>query len=535
MDRKGENMFKRLAGVVVLLTVCGTAAAEYGFESIDSLAPSAVAARDITIGDVSGDGRDDALVLAGGTDPSYRERLLVYLQDSNGTLAPPMALDYGGNEFDWDHKVRLADLDNDGDQDIVVTRGHFFSLLRNDGDMQFSSSQAEMTGETTEFDFLDVDSDGILDIVALNYWSGEITGAIYFGDGDSGISGSSALDIPGGTHLQLADMDADGRRDLVYLRHDRSAILIHSQQGTSFSADYVSIPMAFRWYSDTEGMAVADFDNDGEPEVAVQRMTGFQSKTFVYGRRQDGRYRIDSIRPSHFAARGLLALDIDRDGGMDVLQTPAGGAYIGLNFGTSAGLGPQHLFLAGGVGFQMRTAVGDLNGDGFLDVALSDYGQGVDYLRGRAIPRNADVGVSLGLTSTVAAVRLDNHGEFAESQPLELTLRLDARFGGVTAADVPDGCSADPWPGDITFRCAITTLPPGSNRTLLFPVTVPARSTPNHLTATASVETDPSDLRRDNNVASKRLVIIPSNIRRTSTPSAGRTITVPGMAASRGF
>src|SRR3990170_3231711 len=90
---RGSDMYKQMAIAIALSCVCATAMAGYGFEPIAALAPDAAGARAVAVGDVTGDGRDDVVLLGGGSHPFFRNRVVLYAQTPAG-FAPPVAIDY---------------------------------------------------------------------------------------------------------------------------------------------------------------------------------------------------------------------------------------------------------------------------------------------------------------------------------------------------------------------------------------------------------------------------------------------------------
>lgn len=79
--------------MLALAVACGNSFAGHGFEpartAMDSINPSAV-----VVADVSGDDKDDLLVLTGEW-PSDPARVHVLVQRPDGTLAPPLSYGFG--------------------------------------------------------------------------------------------------------------------------------------------------------------------------------------------------------------------------------------------------------------------------------------------------------------------------------------------------------------------------------------------------------------------------------------------------------
>lgn len=78
--------------------------------------------------------------------------------------------------------------------------------------------------------------------------------------------------------------------------------------------------------------------------------------------------------------------------------------------------------------------------------------------------------------------------------------------------ELPQGCFA--FPGnvsDMEVTCSQQpALAPGAHRNLAFPITIPPSASRNKLTARATVTSSDSELRTDNNSATKWLLIPPA-------------------------
>jgi len=76
----------------------------------------------VAIGDVNGDGLQDIVVTYGGNRPD--SKIGVFLQSPAGTLQPAMSYD----SYDIPEPVVIADLNNDGKQDVIVAHGGWDAL-----------------------------------------------------------------------------------------------------------------------------------------------------------------------------------------------------------------------------------------------------------------------------------------------------------------------------------------------------------------------------------------------------------------------
>jgi hypothetical protein len=129
--------------------------------------------------------------------------------------------------------MSLADLDGDGDIDILMSNGdaldtqpdpkpyHGVQWLENRGNLQFEFHDIGRFYGAAVAAAGDVDGDGDLDVVAgswLNFWDDPRRQSLvwYENDGRKGFSGRGLLGRPTGiVALALADVTGDDRVDIV--------------------------------------------------------------------------------------------------------------------------------------------------------------------------------------------------------------------------------------------------------------------------------------------------------------------------------
>lgn len=494
-------MYKQMAAAMILSCACATAMADHGFEPMAAIAPDAAGAVAAAVGDVTGDGRDDVVVLARGTQSFYRNRVLLYAQVAGG-FAPPVAIDYHPEPTNYEARgtgIALFDLDADGDLDIVVSHGDFTSaalaVLRSDGN-GFTAITTPVGDGLQQMEFTDVDGDGHTDLIGQSDYHGVV---VHPGDGAGGFGMATTVSY-GSEPFQLIDMDGDGRKDLIH--HAWNVVHLFRHEGTGFS--FKARELLTTSYDSR--LVVADFNGDDRPDMMVSNGSSSRHAILFYPQGDNGTFRRKSPLGAAFGDVDRLgAADVDGDGRADLLMLDRFYARtLGVKLARANGdFAPSVAHETADV---WSFSAGDINDDGLQDVVLVGRNGGVSYLASRGSANGADLAVFLGLDSGAAAVRVENRGDMGASNH-QFSLRLDPRLGSVsTAAGMPDGCYGyTDWSGSLLINCQMPPLAAGAHHQRIFPLTITAPAPRTRLTGTAQVGGAWSDLRPDNDAAMKSI------------------------------
>ena len=244
----------------------------------------------IAIGDVDGDGMEDLYLCQPGGLPNQ-----LFLQNPDGSLreAPK------GHGADWLERSRsalIADLDNDGDRDLVVLCNTHALVMANDGNGTFArTALLKMNGSPFSCALADYDLDGDLDLYVCNY--GDLWGgfgdlnerfplpyhdannggpnALFRNDGDLRFSNVTTISglHQNNTRWSLAcaweDFDKDGDQDL-YVANDFGRNCLYRNDGGTFT----DIAPQAEVEDLSPGMSVSwgDANRDGWMDLYVSNM-----------------------------------------------------------------------------------------------------------------------------------------------------------------------------------------------------------------------------------------------------------------------
>ncbi len=122
----------------------------------------------LAVGDANGDGLDDVYLCQGGGLPN-----LLLVQNADGTLRDS-SREAGVDFLESTRSALFADLDNDGDQDLIVAVSHSVLLLENDGAGRFSArARLPRVNDAFSLAAADYDGDGFLDFYICGYQARE--------------------------------------------------------------------------------------------------------------------------------------------------------------------------------------------------------------------------------------------------------------------------------------------------------------------------------------------------------------------------
>lgn len=260
----------------------------------------------LAIADFTGDTISD---LAVGNAGSSTVTILVGVGD--GTFTAGGVFDAGF--FVQPRDIDTADLDNDGDTDIVVTsEANQIRVMHNDGTGSFAPPIFTVViGTVSAVELADVNGDQIPDAVVSDFNGFELE--VAFGDGVGGFGPMAQYDsIVTPSDVKLADMDQDGDLDVI-VSGTFGDIAVHTNAGNGTFDAYTSntalgVPLA---------LDTADLDMDGHPDVIVATMSTTPETISLFPGIGNGTLGAEIAYPGLQGANGVVMSDFDNDGATD--------------------------------------------------------------------------------------------------------------------------------------------------------------------------------------------------------------------------
>ncbi len=332
----------------------------------------------IAVADLNGDGVPDIVAVNPNT-----LTLSVLLGNGDGTYRPLTAYAVGNDPT----AVAIGDLNGDGYSDLVVMNSlsNTFSVLLGNGDGTFEPQQTYVVGGPPNGQFYgsdlalgDFNGDGKLDIMATN--SMDNTLKMFIGNGDGTFqAGVPITTVSPGSTFAVADLNGDGTVDLAVQAAGSVSVLLGNGDGTFKAAVSYTVPN-----DDATYVAIGDFNGDGKPDLAV---TSYDIGVNILLGNGDGTFQSPKTYISYSAGGqsnvAMVLGDFNGDGKLDVALSDSLGSYELENNGVTYVFGGGVYVLFGngdgtlqavkgyGAGDWRSAAAGDFNGDGRLDLAFA--------------------------------------------------------------------------------------------------------------------------------------------------------------------
>ena len=291
----------------------------------------------------------------------------LFKNNRNGTFTD-VTEKAGLSRSGWGQGCCVGDYDNDGNDDLFVSYYGQNSLFRNNGNGTFTdvTEKAGLKQSRQRWNtgcaFLDYDRDGHLDLFVANYIDLDLKTAPLPESGPCTYKGILVACGPPGL--------SGGKNILYHNNGDGTFTDVSEKSGIWKTTGTYGL-----------GVAVADLDNDGWPDIYV---ADDSTTAILYQNQKNGTFKDVAIEDgvalspdgTPQAGMGVSIGDYNRDGNLDIVKTNFAGdtdsLYANLGDGNyedrtyPSGLGINTRYLGWGIGFF------DMDNDGWLDIFMTN-------------------------------------------------------------------------------------------------------------------------------------------------------------------
>jgi hypothetical protein len=371
------SSYARREALLLALGAAGPAAWGQSFGPVSNYSAGASSRPfGVALGDVNGDGRPDIVSAI-----FFSATAGVLLGQAGGFLPVTTYPVNAGNAY----AVAVSDLNGDNRLDIVTANygGDNVSVLsgQTGGFAPFTMYSTGAGSLPVSVALGDVNGDGRVDIVTANNNTdpsnnttstvGVILGLAAGGFAPSSNYFTGTSSRPQG--VALGDVNRDGRLDII------TANLSTSNVGVLLGVAGGFAPVS-NYFIGTNtspvSVALGDLNNDGRLDIVTANGSGDNVGVLLGS--NGGGFATASVYPSGTGSRpyGIALGDVNGDGRLDIVTGNAGTNTVGVLLGVAGGgfATASTAYSVGAGSTPQGVALGDVNSDGRLDIVSANYG-----------------------------------------------------------------------------------------------------------------------------------------------------------------
>ena len=295
--------------------------------------PTIREANDLAVADFNSDGHSDIACIIEGV---HESALAMLFGLGGGEFEEAQEFPTYSTSF---ASICNGDFNGDGKADLVLTssNGHEVQVLLGTGDGTFtipvvysplrilSLNDSPYPSDYRKVRVADLDVDGFDDVIFANGFGESI--AIFFGNSDGIMTPAESIYVFGGpTDLAFSDIDLDGDLDILCSRGRASAGIIFNLGHRKFSLYRGLLPA-----ESSTSISSGDINHDGIPDLAVAaNRNGYLGIYLGHG---DGTFQPHRKLSAGSEPFSVALDDVDGDGWMDILSVDVDFRHLSIFYG----------------------------------------------------------------------------------------------------------------------------------------------------------------------------------------------------------
>jgi len=346
----------------------------------------------VTIGDVNNDGRNDVVMTTSfNNDTANDYKLFVFLQNASGVLDSPVKYSTSATNSYRPQTVAIGDVNNNGRNDVVIgNSGSGIQVFLQNTSGTLDTGIVYSSDNSHKIRIADLNNDGLLDIAGIG--SGTNTASVWLQNGIGTLNSPVTYNVThdGYDDLEVGDVNNDGLMDIIVMSGQGSVpnlgVLTQKQDGT-FNASvyyYVSNPVTANTL--TNGVAVGDINGDTLNDVVVT-YGGNQpaSKIGIFSQNASATLNSVTSYSSYDMPEPVEIADVTGDERKDIIVAHGGWNKVGVYKQNANGTLQSEVLYTIPYASTYNPhglAAGDINSDGLKDIVIADYNNGLVILYG---------------------------------------------------------------------------------------------------------------------------------------------------------
>jgi hypothetical protein len=319
----------------------------------------------LALGDLNGDGQLDVVTA------SIETSTVDVYWNQNGALTKAATYSTGAESGPQD--LTLGDVNGDGRLDIITanTATHAIGVLLSEPTGGFAGVRSYPLGENSypqQVALADMNRDGKADIVTFNqrnYFILLAEGGGLFSAPQVYATGVNSRP----SRLVVGDVNGDGWSDMVTASNDLNTLQVLLGQPNGFAP---ATTYSVRGRIGGDGLSLGDVNGDGRMDVVVASY--LSSSVRVWLGKAGGGFDTEA---EYSAGAGNyptnLALgDVTGDGRLDIVLANYGSLTVSVLVGQATGFADAVSYVAGA---PIEVSLGDMNGDGKMDIVVPNPNQ----------------------------------------------------------------------------------------------------------------------------------------------------------------